>query len=205
MLGKIVEVSADKVKLKMEIDIKVQPSLSSLHVVFDDDGRKIIGEIDSIDENYLNIIIIGEIINNRYFPGVMKKPSFKATTRIITMDELVLIFGPSNPNQNTFFLGQSSIYNNYNINVDKNNFFSNHFAIIGNSGSGKSCGTATVMQSLFYSNNPPLKSNIFVFDAFGEYHNAFRGINQVNPNIAYKSITTNSNDKDKNLEFHYGF
>lgn len=196
MLGNIVEISADKVKLKMDIDIKIQPSLSGLHVIFSDDDMKIVGEIASIDEKYMTIVIIGEIINNRYFPGVTKKPSFKSSVRIINLDELTLIFGPSNASGDTFFLGHSSIYNNYAINVDKNNFFSNHFAIIGNSGSGKSWGTATVMQNLFYSNNPPLKSNIFVFDAFGEYHNAFRGINSVNQNIAYKSITTNSLDSE---------
>ncbi|NLY21522.1 MAG: DUF87 domain-containing protein, partial [Tissierellia bacterium] len=196
MLGKIVEIFEDKVKIKMSIDIKLQPSLSNLHVVFEEDGKKVVGEIDAIDEEYLNIIIIGEIIANMYFPGVTKKPSFKADVRVINMDELVLILGPSTPSNGTFYLGESSIYNNYAINVGINNFFSNHFAIIGNSGSGKSCATATIFQNLFYSNNIPVNSNIFVFDAYGEYHNAFAGFNQINPNICYKNITTNPNATD---------
>lgn len=191
MLGKIVEINEDQVKVKMTIDIKVQPSLSNLHVIFEDDGKKVVGEIASITEEYLNIVIIGEIITNRYFPGVTQKPSFKSDVRIINMDELVLILGPSTPSLGTFYLGESSIYNNYAINIGINNFFSNHFAIIGNSGSGKSCATATIIQNLFYSNNPPVNSNIFVFDAYGEYHNSFSNFNSVNPNVCYKSITTN--------------
>ena len=50
------------------------------------------------------------------------------------------------------------------------------------------------MQNLFYSNHAPVNSNIFVFDAYGEYHHAFAKLNEVNPNIAYKSITTNPNE-----------
>lgn len=193
MLGKIVEIKDEIVKVKMSIDIKVQPSLSNLHVIFEENGQKVVGEIIHINEEYLMISIIGEIVNDKYYPGVSKKPSFKADVRIIGMEELVLILGPSNPSPNTFYLGQSSIYNNYGINVGINNFFSNHFAIIGNSGSGKSCATATVMQNLFYSNRAPVNSNIFVFDAYGEYHNSFTRFEDVNPNICYKSITTNPN------------
>ena len=92
MLGKIVEIKDEKVKIKMSIDIKVQPSLSNLHVIFEENGQKVVGEITGIDEEYLMIAIIGEIIDNRYYPGVSKKPSFKADVRIINMDELVLIF-----------------------------------------------------------------------------------------------------------------
>ena len=191
MLGKIIEIKDEKVKVKMDIDIKVQPSLSNLHVVFEEEGKKVVGEITSIDETYLYIAIIGEIIDNRYLPGVQKKPSFKATVRIISMDELVLILGPSTPSNGTFYLGESSIYNNYGINVGINNFFSNHFAIIGNSGSGKSCATATVVQNLFYSNHPPVNSNIFVFDAYGEYHHSFGRLEEINQSICYKSIPTN--------------
>ena len=196
MLGKIIEIRDEKVRVKMSIDIKLQPSLSNLHVVFEEEGKKIVGEITSINEEYLDIVIIGEIVGNRYLPGVQNKPSFKAEVRIINMDELILILGPSTPSPTTFYLGESSIYNNYGINVGINNFFSNHFAIIGNSGSGKSCATATILQNLFYSNNPPVNSNIFVFDTYGEYHHSFSRLSDVNPRITYKSITTNPKAKE---------
>lgn len=194
MLGKIIEINEYNVRVKMAIDIKLQPSLSNLHVVFEEENKKIIGEIETIDEEFLNITLIGEIIGSLYLPGVTKKPSFKADVRIINMDELTLILGPSTQTAGTFYLGESSIYNNYRINIGINNFFSNHFAIMGNSGSGKSCATAMIIQNLFYSQSAPVNSNFFVFDAYGEYHNSFMGLNQINPNICYKSITTNPYD-----------
>ena len=107
MLGKIIEIRDEKVRVKMSIDIKLQPSLSNLHVVFEEEGKKIVGEITSINEEYLDIVIIGEIVGNRYLPGVQKKPSFKAEVRIINMDELILILGPSTPSPTTFYLGES--------------------------------------------------------------------------------------------------
>ena len=191
MLGKIVEIRDDIVKVKMTIDIKLQPSLSNLHVIFEEDQKRIVGEINSISEEFLYVNIVGEIIDNNYLPGVQQKPSFKAKVRIVNVDELSLILGPNAESADTFHLGTSSIYNNYNINVNLNTFFSNHFAIIGNSGSGKSCGAASIMQNLFYKNTPPVSSNLFVFDAYGEYNTAFGNISQVNPSISYKSLTTN--------------
>lgn len=191
MLGKIIEIKAELVKVKMSIDIKLQPSLSNLHVVFEEEQKKVVGEIVSIDEEYLYINIIGEIVEGKYVPGVRQKPSFKAGVRIVNVEELTAILGPNNQSDDTFYLGNSSIYNNYGINVDINTFFSNHFAIIGNSGSGKSCGAASIIQNLFYKNNAPVSSNIFVFDAYGEYHTALGHLGEVNPSISYKSITTN--------------
>ena len=199
MLGKIIEINNEIVKVKMNIDIKNQPSLSNLHVVFEEEKKKVVGEIVAINEDCLTISITGEIVNDRYLPGVQQKPSFKANVRIITMEELVLILGPSNQSNGTFYLGQSSIYNNYGINVDTNNFFSNHFAIIGNSGSGKSCGAATILQNLFYKKNPPISSNFFIFDTYGEYHNAFGILGKVNPNLNYKSITTNTRQNGEDV------
>ena len=137
MLGKIVEIRDDQVKIKMTIDIKLQPSLSNLHVVFEEDTKRIIGEIISIDEQYLYVNIVGEIVDNKYLPGVEQKPSFKAKVRIVNVEELTMILGPNAGSDDSFFLGTSSIYNNYNINVNTTSFFSNHFAIVGNSGSGR--------------------------------------------------------------------
>ena len=200
MLGKIIEIIDNRVRVKMNIDIDVQPSLANLHVVFEDDDKKIVGEINSITKEYLDIVIIGEILdNNRFLPGVTRKPSFKSNIRIINMDELGLLFGSSNKTQGYFLLGESSIYNRYNINVSANEFFSNHFAIIGNSGSGKSCSAARIMQNIFYDQNAPLKSNFFMFDTYGEYNNAFSSFSNVNPNVKYKNITTNPNDNKGEL------
>lgn len=77
---------------------------------------------------------------------------------------------------NSIKLGKSFIYPDYDIKLDVGNFFSNHFAILGNSGSGKSYSVAKILQSVFYQcKSLPFYSNIFLFDAYGEYQRAFLG------------------------------
>ena len=43
-----------------------------------------------------------------------------------------------------------SVYNDIPVYLDVNNFFGGHFAIFGNSGSGKSCGISRLFQNMFY-------------------------------------------------------
>ena len=89
-------------------------------------------------------------------------------------------------------LGISPLYEDMPVMFDINELSSNHMAIFGNNGSGKSYGVARYLQSIFY--NPefvPYKSNFMIFDAYGEYHNAFQNINQINPNYNFKFYTTN--------------
>ena len=42
-------------------------------------------------------------------------------------------------------------------------------------------------------------ANLFIFDAYGEYKNAFKSINQINPNYQYKFITTNPAEQGDEL------
>ena len=75
--------------------------------------------------------------------------------------------------------------------------FSNHSAIFGNTGSGKTYGVARIYQSLFDRNDIiPFNANIFIFNSTNEYHNSFSSINKFNINYNYKMYTTNTNNKD---------
>ena len=62
-----------------------------------------------------------------------------------------MIFGKQSPSNGQTFFGYSNVYQNYRINVEINKFFNQHFSIIGNSGSGKSCTVASIIQKLFTS------------------------------------------------------
>jgi DNA helicase HerA-like ATPase len=76
-----------------------------------------------------------------------------------------------------------------------NDLFSNHLAIFGNSGSGKSCSVSRIIQNIYLNKNfLTYNANMFIFDAYGEYKNAFRVINQYNPNYQYKFLTTNPSE-----------
>lgn len=194
MIGNIINIEDNIVTVKLAIDVTTQTNLINIHVVFEDGTKKIVGEIVNIDVNNAKISIVGEIADNIFLPGFTKKPSFKSSVRIITMEELALLLGDQQITDNDqIYLGRSSVYTNYRINVGVNNFFSNHFAILGNTGSGKSCTVARLIQNIFTSNNYlPVNANIFIFDAYGEYTNAFSRISEISPVLNYKVYTTNS-------------
>ena len=198
MIGKIVSIDGNIVTVDLTIDITNQTNLINVHVIFQEDTKKVVGEIIGIGIGKAKISILGEIIGNVFVPGVTKKPSFQSVVRIVNMDELGFILGEQNITDNSkIYLGRSSIYNNYKINISINDFFSNHFAIIGNSGSGKSSTLARLIQNIFTSTNyVPLKANIFLFDAYGEYTNAFSRLSEISPMINYKTYTTNTNFPD---------
>lgn len=200
MLGTILEIIDNYVLVKLSININNQANLVNLHVVFEDNGTKIVGEIINATQTNMKIQIVGEIIKDSFVPGVSAKPSFKSIVRIIKADELELILGKQSIVGNQTFFGISNVYQNYKINVDINDFFSNHFAVLGNSGAGKSCTVASVIQNLFLSSaNPPTNANIFFFDAFGEYTKAFSQLHQYNSSLNYKTYTTNTKFPDTEI------
>ena len=191
MLGTILEISGSSVIIKLSIDINVQPNLIGLHVVFEDGDTRIVGEVASVDQNQMNVNIVGEIVGDEFIPGATSRPSFKSQVRLVTLEELGPIIGSPETVFGTANFGVSNVYPNYKINVSINNFFSNHFSIFGNSGSGKSCSVASVFQKLFKTKTAPLNTNLILFDAYGEYGNAFRDIHNINPSLNYKCYTTN--------------
>lgn len=200
MLGSISEIVDNQVFIKLAIDINSQSNLINLHVVFEDDTKKIVGEIVNVSQTQLTVNIVGEIKNEKFFPGFSSKPSFKSKVRIIALNELELILGKQTTSMGQTFFGFSNIYQNYRINININDFFSNHFAILGNSGSGKSCTVASIIQKLFTSTpTAPIKSNIFIFDAFGEYTNAFVTLKNKNSSLSYKTYTTNTTFADSDI------
>ena len=199
MLGKIYEITNNQVLVKLAIDLNNQVNLVNMHVVFEEGDNKIVGEIVSATTDTLTINIVGEIRDIFFYPGTNTKPAFKSTVRMITLEELQLILGKQTPTSMDFYLGISNIYKNYHINVDINSFFSNHFAIFGNSGSGKSFAVAGIFQRLFSSSNPPVNSNIIIFDAYGEYTKVFDGLHNINDKLNYKMYTTNTSYADTDI------
>ncbi|ACJ01169.1 ATP-binding protein [Rhodospirillum centenum] len=71
-------------------------------------------------------------------------------------------------------IGKSVVFENYDIKVRLNEFFGGHVAVLGNTGSGKSCTVASVLQSLFSKpeEHHARGATFVVFDVNGEYHAA---------------------------------
>ncbi len=193
MLGKIIYMSDNMAHVQINQGVQVATNLINFYVVLEDEHHKIVGEIEDISENVIKIHFLGELYPNYFVPGVLQKPSFSAKVRMITKEEMNLLSGTDS--EGNFYVGLSPLYN-YPIYVNINDLFSNHMAIFGNTGSGKSYGVARLLQNVFSKSRiTPIRSNFFIFDAYGEYHNAFQNINEINPNYHFKYYTTNIHDK----------
>lgn len=172
MFGKITEINGSSCVVE-NISHVTHSELMNCHVVFPESDRLVVGEIIKIGEEKITILLVGEIRSNRFFPGVVKKPS--TTPRIINVNELELIIGKQTKDIPT--LGHSTIYKNYDVKLPIDSMFGNHLAIIGNTGSGKSCGVTRILQNLFTEcTNKPKNSHFVIFDAYGEYTHAFDGL-----------------------------
>ena len=199
-LGKITNIEGNVVTVKIDLSVLNFGNLMNIHTIFDDGKKKLVGEILKVDIEYLNIGIVGEIAQGIFIPGITLKPSFSSLVRIISKEELALILGEQEIVDNQVYLGKSSVYTNYKINVDVNQFFSNHFAILGNTGSGKSCTFSRIVQNIFTTSKYlPLNANIFIFDAYGEYKKAFSFLHEFNPKLNFKSYTTNTQYPDSDI------
>ena len=188
MLGKIITIDKNSAIIKIE-DKALLKDLINLHVVFEDENRKILGEIDAIQEDTISINFLGELTENDFIGGLIQKPNMDARVRIITKDELKILTGTENRGLR---LGVSPLYEEFPLNVSIDEFFSNHTAIFGNTGSGKTYGICRIIQNIFNSTNViPYKANLFIFDSYGEYINAFSKIHEINPYYQFKVITTN--------------
>ena len=98
-------------------------------------------------------------------------------------------------------MGVSPLYNDFPLNISVDELFSNHTAIFGNTGSGKTYGICRIIQNVFPNSSViPYKANLFVFDSYGEYINAFQDLNKNSPYYSFKVITTNLNKGYEKLD-----
>ena len=190
IFGKILYISDNIAHVENVSKDTITADLMNIHVVFEDKDQRILGEVIELNDEEIKIRFLGEYVGTRYVNGVIRKPLLSSTLRIINSEELLELVGTLS--NKSFVLGDSATYKGFQICPSINDLFSNHLAIFGNSGSGKSCGVSRIIQNIF--SNPKTvtyNANMFFFDAYGEYKNAFGSLNKINPNYNYKFITTN--------------
>ena len=195
MFGKIKNINDVTAIVEIHKENMVVPNLMNMHVVFETkEGKKILGEVKKLDGDDAHINLLGQFLGERFIAGTIIKPTLDSTIRIIKPDEMDIIFGKDE--DKNIYLGKSAIYAGKDVYIDINDMFSNHMAIFGNTGSGKSCSVARIVQNIFLNKNfLSFNANLFFFDAYGEYKNAFKVLNQLNPNYQYKFITSNPIDE----------
>lgn len=192
MFDKIVFISDQGATIKLKDSQNITMNLMNLHLVFEDETKKVLGEVNDVNGDTLNATFLGEIVGDRFLGGTIRKPRLDAKIRVINSDEIQLITGRDE--KGFMRLGNTPFYEGSSVFLDVNNFFSSHFAIFGNSGSGKSCGISRLFQNMFRDERlNPCNANIIMLDSSGEYYNAFSNLNSINQNYHYRFISTNEN------------
>lgn len=195
MFEKILSITKNYAIVK--ISDSVGDDILNYNVILEDNNKKILGEIEEVVNDEVKITFLGEYVNGKFFSGIIRRPTLNSVIRIINQQELGELVG-DNDNK-TMILGGSPLYNNYPVKVNINSFFSNHTAIFGNTGSGKTCGVARIVQNFFQMQDKiPFNSNIFIFNNTSEYDAAFKDINKINANYNYKLYTTDKDDPNGN-------
>ena len=197
MFDHIIKINDKGAEIKLasrDVDI----NLLGLHLVFEKEEKKVVCEVDLVNEDIVTAHFIGEIMDGKFYNGVIHKPDTNSSIRLMKEEENKLILGVKS--DTTFSIGISPFYDNERVYIDINNIFSNHLTILGNTGCGKSYGTARLIQSIFQTEGfLPYKASLIFFDNNGEYISAFSNMNEINPNYHFKVITTNKNYNYKQL------
>lgn len=170
-------------------------------------------------KRYLVATMIGTIQgNNSYLQGVYNYPVLDNPVWYVVKDDLDKIFDTKEDSdiidfEKDYFLpiGTSPAFSDYKIKINPDKFFGKHAAILGNTGSGKSCTVSSIIQTLFRFPFPVQTKNengenelitksienahFIIFDTNGEYKKAF-GFDKNNPYTEKSIVNSLYIDKD---------
>jgi DNA helicase HerA-like ATPase len=116
-------------------------------------------------ERFVSLIPVGEIQDNGTFiRGVRHYPTPGAKVYAVGLNEINAIF--SKFREYKFFIGQLASHKDYHLSLDPRALFGRHFAIVGQSGSGKSWTVTSLIQNTIKAMP---RSHIIMLDLHGEY------------------------------------
>ena len=136
---------------------------------------------------YISATMLGTIIQadgtESFIQGVYSFPALDNPVWYVTKKDLDHIFDNKcetiiNYEKDYYLpIGTSPAFQGYKVKICPDQFFVKHAAILGNTGSGKSCTLTSILRSLFrfeFDNKKTLKNaHIIIFDTNGEYKEAF--------------------------------
>ena len=93
MLGKIISVEENEAKIKLNINLEEIPNLINLYVIMEDNANKIIGEITDIIGDVAKVNLLGKIDGDKFEYGIINKPSFSSTIKLVSKEKMPLIIG----------------------------------------------------------------------------------------------------------------
>lgn len=132
---------------------------------------------------YLSATMVGTIYRDNYIQGVYNYPILDNPVWYVTRNDLNIIFDQKENAEKIDFkedfylpIGSSPAFPDFQVKINPDRMFGKHVAILGNTGSGKSCTLTAILQSLFkfqYNDQHLKNAHIVIFDTNGEYKDAF--------------------------------
>ena len=136
---------------------------------------------------YISATMLGTIAKEgnkeKFIQGVYNFPTLDNPVWYVTEKDLIHIFDDKQDAkeldyEKDFYLpiGTSPAFSNYKVKICPDQFFVKHAAILGNTGSGKSCTFASIIRNLFkydYNGKKLENAHFVIFDTNGEYKDAF--------------------------------
>jgi len=126
--------------------------------------------------------MIGTIEGQDFTQGVSLFPVLDTPVLVATRKDLEAIFGaktagitPRDPSKPGYCIpiGKAAVFTDFNIHINPDAFFGKHAAVIGSTGSGKSCTIATIIQTIL-RHEPVRGTHFVILDTNGEYRQAFQ-------------------------------
>ena len=131
-------------------------------------------------------------------------PLIYSEVNLVAEDELQIMFSRGKPKidlGNDLSVGQSVYFSDTPIRVDINKFFGFHFAVFGNTGSGKSNTIATIVQKIIGDTKKVARNaKIVVVDSNGEYKAAFETLENHEISISTKFLDADVDFEDEGSE-----
>ncbi len=118
-----------------------------------------------LSDRFISLIPVGELqVDNSFVRGVRHYPTPGAKVYAVGLSEINAIFSKFRDYE--FFIGQLAAQKNYHLSLDPRALFGRHFAIIGQSGSGKSWTVTSLIQ---HTIRAMPKCHLIMLDLHGEY------------------------------------
>lgn len=222
VIGHVIRVHGDSVDVQIcceDLDIEHAGKLHRVgrigsYVVVPVTSGEIIGYVTSVETRgeleprpnpgaprriMMTVQLLGMVRKGEFARGVDEYPVLGDPVRLGLEDDFITIFGAfvetafaEKEYPRSFSIGRFAIDPEYEVYCLGREFFGKHVAVMGNSGSGKSCTTAKIVHEVLRLPH----SQIVMFDMHGEYLSAFADEN-LNPdvNVTYLS--------DRNLVLPY--
>jgi hypothetical protein len=115
----------------------------------------------------MHLSLVGTVKSGRYERGVSVVPPVDSPVYIAEDADLSAVFSVFR--KFGFSIGNLSMFENERSFLDPNRFFGKHIAVLGSSGSGKSCTVSSLLQKV--TGFPD--TNIIILDIHNEYRSAF--------------------------------